>query len=133
GLQLAYEIFGEYAFRKSLDTKRSNSPLSKPLFEIIVATFAYLDKSQIEEVLANSESLGLTLYTAIGDDSQEFSIWESDYYSDEKRGFAYSLSSSTGKRVTIKYRFDAFRDILKKATGVEVDVFPILEHINNDK
>ncbi|ELD1798669.1 DUF262 domain-containing protein [Vibrio fluvialis] len=133
GVHLAYEIFGEYAFKKTLDTKRSNSPLSKPLFEIIVATFACLEESQVEEVLANSESLGITLYMAISDDSQEFSTWESDYYSGEKRGFAYSLSSSTGKRVTIKYRFDAFRNILKKTTGVDVDILPVLEHINNDK
>lgn len=132
GLYLAYEVFGENAFRKSLETQGRNGPISKPLFEVIVATFAFLNENEGNKLRQLSGNLVDALYYAIDRDSVDFSIWESDTYTDNERGFAYSISSSTGKRVTIQYRFDAFKNILEKSTGITVDIIPVLGY-NYDK
>ncbi|UXA00504.1 DUF262 domain-containing protein [Vibrio splendidus] len=131
GLSLAHEIFEEFAFKKTLDSSRV-SPISKPLFEVIVTTFAYLDESQVNELRASSEQLVFDLYQAIDTDSTEFSVWESDLYTEYSRGFSYSISSSTGKRVTVQYRFDAFLNILRNATGITLNITPVLGN-KNDK
>ncbi|HIF9148561.1 TPA: DUF262 domain-containing protein [Photobacterium damselae] len=123
GLKLADEVFGDNAFKKNLDIR---SPISKPLFEVIVATFANVKNIDIDTIIIHSDKIKNELYSAIENDSTDFSKWNSQVYSDNKRGFAYSISSSTGKKVTIEYRFNAFRKILKKATGINVDIVPII-------
>lgn len=125
GLKLAYEIFDEHSFKKKLENER-RGPISKPLFEVIVGTFAYLDDHQTNDLRECSNQFVYELYEAIDKDSSEFSTWESEVYTENNRGFAYSISSSTGKRVTVQYRFDAFRNILRKSTGIDVDIKPIL-------
>ncbi|MDH5921825.1 DUF262 domain-containing protein, partial [Vibrio splendidus] len=99
GLMLAHDVFEEFAFKKTFDSSRV-SPISKPLFEVIVATFAFLDESQVSELRVNSDELVRELYKAIDIDTTEFSVWESKLYTEYSRGFSYSISSSTGKRVT---------------------------------
>ncbi|CAK2667834.1 DUF262 domain-containing protein [Vibrio crassostreae] len=130
GLRLAYEIFGELAFKKTIETDRV-VPISKPLFEVIVATFAYLDENQINALRVSSDQLVFELYDAIDNNSTEFAEWESEVYAENNRGFSYSISSSTGKRVTVKYRFDAFINILRKSTGIIVDIKPMLGNFND--
>ncbi|GAM70804.1 hypothetical protein JCM19236_2748 [Vibrio sp. JCM 19236] len=130
GLSLAHEIFGELAFKKTIETDRV-VPISKPLFEVIVATFAYLNENQINDLRVGSEELVFELYDAINNDSTEFAVWESEVYAENNRGFSYSISLSTGKRVTVKYRFDSFVNILKKSTGIIVDIKPVLGDFND--
>lgn len=124
GLVLAYDIFGTSAFRKSLTSK--NSPISKQLFELIVSYFSVLNYEQIEQVKKNSESLIDCLYSAIDNDSCEYSTWESDIYDETNRGFMFSISTSTGKKVTVNYRFQSFEKILNESTGVDVKFVPFI-------
>ncbi|HEJ9627181.1 TPA: DUF262 domain-containing protein [Proteus mirabilis] len=130
GLRLAHKVFDGSAFRKSSAVGKS-APISKPLFEVIVAIFANLDKNQIEQILLNIDEFINELSRAIDSDSTEFATWESDKYQIENRGFMYSISASTGKRVTILYRFNAFRNIIKKSTGIDVDIKPVMGKYND--
>ncbi|CAG9426922.1 TPA: DUF262 domain-containing protein [Providencia alcalifaciens] len=130
GLRLAHKVFAGAAFRKS-STVGKSAPISKPLFEVIIAIFANLDKNQIEQILLNIDDFINELSRAIDSDSTEFATWESDKYQIENRGFMYSISASTGKRVTILYRFNAFRNIIKKSTGIDVDIKPVLGKYND--
>ncbi|HDM7598104.1 TPA: hypothetical protein PZ808_003043, partial [Staphylococcus aureus] len=57
----------------------------------------------------------------------EYADWESKKYTDDGRGFAYALSTSTGKKATVTYRFEAFREILKQSTGIEINLHPLKE------
>ncbi len=118
------EIFGEYNFKKE---ETRNSPISKPLFELIICCFSYLDEQQKNKIRENSNELINMLYSAIHEDSEEFSTWQSETYLNNNRGFSYALSTSTGKTVTVKYRFEAFKEILKRSSGVEIQLIPLKE------
>ncbi|MDE9447144.1 DUF3696 domain-containing protein [Xenorhabdus bovienii] len=121
GLTLSNKIFGEIAFRKER-TESNRSPISKSLFEILVTCLSELDDAQAKIVIEKNDELIDTFYNAIRNDSEEYAKWDSARYKDEKRGFLYSISTSTGKKVTIKYRFEAFIEILKKSTGVNIEL-----------
>ncbi len=130
GLRLAHQVFKGFAFKKSLGVGKS-APISKPLFEVIVSVFGNLTTQQIDSVLSNVDEFTNELYKAIESNSSEFAEWESERYQKENRGLMYSISASTGKRVTILYRFTAFRNILMKSTGVDVRLTPVLGNIND--
>ncbi|MFV0596823.1 DUF262 domain-containing protein [Shewanella sp.] len=130
-LDTANEVFGAYAFKKEPSSAR-NIPISKPLFELIVTYFSALTDQQRHLVINNSGVLIDTLYDAIHNDSNCYASWDSERYSNELRGFAFSISTSTGKSVTVKYRFEAFRTILKQSTGVDVDLKPLIRSFFND-
>lgn len=129
GLEIATQVFGEYAFKKLAQPER-NIPLSKPLFELIVTFFSELTPTQTIQVVEKCDELIDMLYGAIATDSIDYAKWESDKYRDEGRGFLYSISTSTGKNVTVRYRFEAFREILKQSTGVDIQLSPLLEELN---
>ncbi|EHV9720174.1 DUF262 domain-containing protein [Vibrio alginolyticus] len=131
GLNLAHKVFDGVAFKKSLGAGKS-APISKPLFEVIVTVFSNLTPKQCELVASNADELIANLYNAIESDSIKYARWESDKYEDANRGFMYSISVSTGKRPTILYRFDAFKNILKESTGIETKIVPVLGN-KNDK
>ena len=124
GLDLASDIFGEYAFKKKVYEKKG--PISKPLFEVIVTTFSMLNSRERTQVEINSDQLIENLYDAINRDATEYATWESEKYEQEARGFLFSISTSTGKSVTINYRFDSFINILRISTGVNVHIKPLV-------
>lgn len=123
GVNLAYQVFGEATFRKDIDSK--SSPISKQLFELIVTYFSALTESQVKAVIENSSELVDSLYTAIKSDDKGLTDWASEIYEDANRGFNYSLSTSTGKRVTVLYRFEAFAKILNQTLNIKVKIKPI--------
>ncbi len=123
GVDLAYQVFGEATFRKDLDNK--SSPISKQLFELVVTYFSALTESQVKAVMENSSDLVDSLYTAIKKDDKDLTDWTSDIYRDANRGFNYSLSTSTGKRVTVIYRFEVFEKILNQALNIRVKIKPM--------
>lgn len=131
GLKVAENVFGEYAFKKVPDSARK-VPISKPLFELIVTYFSMLSEDQALQVISCSDELIDMLYEAIDKDSSGYGDWESAKYEDEGRGLQYSISQSTGKNVTVRFRFDSFREILKQSTGVDIEVTPILTGVKND-
>ncbi|MCG7546405.1 DUF262 domain-containing protein [Pseudoalteromonas sp. Of7M-16] len=127
GLKLAYEIFGTSAFRKSLNSK--NAPISKQLFELTVSYFSLLNPEQIAQLKKNSTSLVDCLYSAIENDTTEYAVWESNIYTEANRGFMYSISTSTGKKVTVNYRFQSFEKILKESTGIDIKFCPLFRDV----
>ncbi|MFT6908950.1 MAG: hypothetical protein ACJAS1_005657 [Oleiphilaceae bacterium] len=131
GLVMAENVFGDYAFKKEPKSDR-RIPISKPLFELIVTFFSQLDFDQRTRVVERSGELIDTLYEAIDKDSTEYAEWESQGYAKEGRGFLYSISTSTGKNVTVRYRFEAFKEILKQSTGVDVELHALLEELKHD-
>ncbi|EKZ9002382.1 GmrSD restriction endonuclease domain-containing protein [Vibrio fluvialis] len=129
GLKIAEDVFGDYAFKKVPDSAKK-VPISKPLFELIVTYFAELSEEQAQQVVSRSDELIDMLYEAIDKDSADYANWESSKYEKEGRGLQYSISQSTGKTVTVRYRFESFREILKQSTGVDVELSPILSGVN---
>ncbi|WP_241212178.1 DUF262 domain-containing protein [Vibrio scophthalmi] len=131
GVAIAEQVFGDYAFKKVPDSARK-IPLSKPLFELIVTYFSELTEKQVQQVMIHSDELIDMLYEAIDKDSADYAQWESSKYEKEGRGFLYSISQSTGKNVTVRFRFESFREILKQSTGVDVVLSPITVGVHND-
>jgi len=129
GLRIAEQVFGDYAFKKTPDAAKK-IPVSKPLFELIVTYFSELSEEQSKQVVFHRDSLIDMLYEAIDKDSSDYANWESDKYEGEGRGLQYSISQSTGKNVTVRFRFESFREILKQSTGVDIELSPILKGIN---
>jgi hypothetical protein len=128
-LNLAHEVFGELAFRKKSD-QINRQPINKSLFEVIVSCFAMLNDDQHEALLnanASGSALAYSLLEAIEDDDERLATWVSESYSDQNRGFEYSISQSTGKKVTVLYRFDAFIQLLRETTTIELTVIPLMD------
>ncbi|MBM7014235.1 DUF262 domain-containing protein [Enterobacter cloacae] len=115
-LLLAKEVFGDFAFVKDPFTK--NAPISKQLFELVIYYFSAFNESQKNTVRNNAQNLIDCLYDAINENSSEYAQWDSQTYILAKRGFKDSLSTSTGKKTTVMYRFSAFEKILEKSTGI---------------
>ncbi|WP_336239117.1 DUF262 domain-containing protein [Enterobacter chuandaensis] len=115
-LLLAKEVFGEFAFVK--DPLAKNAPISKQLFELVIYYFSSFDESQKNTVRNNAQNLIDCLYKAINDNSKDYAQWDSQTYILANRGFKDSLSTSTGKKTTVMYRFSAFENILKESTGI---------------
>ncbi|TKG13283.1 DUF262 domain-containing protein [Vibrio lentus] len=125
---LAEFIFGDLAFKKSIDAK-AKDPISKPLFELIISYFSQLSSDEVEIVKSKRENLLKLLYASMNEEVTELATWNSDRYAGSDRGFLYSISTSTGKNVTVKYRFEAFREILKQSTGLDIKQVPLKEII----
>jgi Protein of unknown function DUF262 len=130
-LNFSKEIFGEAAFKK-IRYPDKGDPLNKPLFELIISVFSNLTPQQMTLIKTNRAIFFEKFYSAIADDSDHYARWESKTYEDKKRGFDYALSQSTGKRVTVLYRFDSFIKIIEESIGCNITFTPFLKSNNND-
>ena len=128
GLLVSEQLFGNEAFRKE-NLLSKNSPISKPLFEVYVAVFSSLNENQIERILEFKEEIYNKLFDAIYNDSSEYATWISQAYQEKNRGFNYSISNSTGKKVTINYRFDFFINMLNAITNLNISLEPIFDYL----
>lgn len=128
GIEISEIVFGNEAFIKDLNPKKS-SPISKPLFELIVSAFSNLTEQQKSLLIENKDDFVNNLYDAIKTDSYEHADWISDVYNESGRGFNYSISQSTGKRVTVLYRFESFIKILQKTCNINLE----FKRFYNDK
>ncbi|GKW14228.1 hypothetical protein PEC301937_01780 [Pectobacterium carotovorum subsp. carotovorum] len=124
-LKFCHEIFGKDAFKKIRRASKKD-PISKPLFEVFVSVFANASDEQKESIRLHKEVFKDALYNAINDDSKEYSSWSSQSYIDGNRGLNYAISNSTGKRVTILYRFESIINIIKKTTNCDITIHPII-------
>lgn len=120
-LKLAKEIFGDFAFVK--EPISNSSPISKQLFELVIYYFSKMSPAQREILRKNASEFIDHLYTAIEENSKEYADWHSKTYNETDRGFKDALSTSTGKRITVLYRFEAFAEILKTTTGIVFDYY----------
>lgn len=123
-LKFCKEIFGVNAFKKTINPKKKE-PISKPFFEVLVTLFANTNEMQRDLIREHKSSFIEKLYSAIKSDSQDYSEWISAAYRDSDRGLSYALSTSTGKKVTIYYRFEAISKILQETTGCKVEIKPL--------
>ncbi|OUR63349.1 hypothetical protein A9Q74_01315 [Colwellia sp. 39_35_sub15_T18] len=130
GLNVAHDVFGAYAFKKE-DSYDKKVPISKPLFELIVACFSFLSHEQYLILKENSDDFLESFYNAIRSESKEYATWNSDRYEDGIRGFKYSISTSTGKRATVLYRFDSMIGILKNSLNIELKFNPLVTKTND--
>jgi len=119
-LNLAYDVFGDLAFIK--ETGSNSSPISKQLYEVIIYYFYHINNEQEILLLKNSDNLVDALYSAIERNAKEYATWESQIYIDAERGFKDSISTSTGKKITILYRFSSFAKILEDSTGIILNI-----------
>lgn len=121
-------IFGDQAFRKE-----PTGRLNKSLFELLVSVFAMLNENQREMVESKHVATKIRdeLFNMTTTDSNEYANWSSDIFEEQQRGFDYSISNSTGKAVTIKYRFDSFINMINKAAGIDFKFKP-MKRIEND-
>ncbi|KAA1161578.1 DUF262 domain-containing protein [Pseudoalteromonas fuliginea] len=115
-------IFGSDAYRKE-PTGRMN----KSLFELLVSTFALMNEEQRKVVITEpiSSKIKKKLFEMISEDSSDYARWSSEAFTLQKRGFDYSISNSTGKYVTIKYRFDSFINMLNEIAGLDFKFKPL--------
>jgi len=123
-LNFNLELFEESTFKKIRNPKKKE-PLSKPLFEVLVTLFANINDEQKEIIRNKKEEFIQCLYDAIKNDSKEYAEWLSPVYANSDRGLHYALSSSTGKKVTINYRFESIINILEQTTSCKIDIKPI--------
>jgi hypothetical protein len=124
-LSFSVEIFGETAFKKAW-IPGNGEPLNKQLFEIITSTFSNLSPKQMDLIKEKKDDFLKEFYWAIDEDSTKYAQWTSSTYESKNRGFNFSLSQSTGKRVTVLYRFNSFLKIVEESTGCKIAFIPLL-------
>lgn len=129
-LKFCQEIFGRDAFKKIRNSTKKD-PISKPLFEMFVSLFYNLSESEKIKIRENKDAFLMIFYEAIITDSDNYAVWSSQSYIEAGRGFQYSISSSTGKRVTIRYRFEAVIKMIEISTGCKIVMSPISREKND--
>ncbi|CAI1782393.1 DUF262 domain-containing protein [Serratia quinivorans] len=129
-LYFCREVFGRDAFKK-IQRSPKKEPISKPLFEVFVSLFANTTQQQKNMILDKKDEFKNCLYEAIVKDSSRYATWISQSFIDADRGINYALSNSTGKRVTILYRFESIINIIRETTGCILNIEPIAEVMND--
>lgn len=122
-LGLATEIFGSSRFKKEVNGKI----ISKPLFEMIVSVFALLPQSQQDALVLHKKTFSQSFFSLVSGDIEPFVDWDSEHYESQDRGFEYAISQSTGKRVTILYRFENFLALISDVINEPVKIKGLLE------
>lgn len=123
------EIFGNGAY-----SKEPTGKLNKSLFELKVAVFALMSDEQLAIVRRPeiAEKLRATLFTMIRIDDTRYADWISEIFTEQNRGFDYAISNSTGKFVTINYRFNSFINMLNQVSDIGFKFKP-LKGVFHDK
>ncbi len=55
-MQLSYDIFGKFAFRKRVNRDEARKPINKPIFEVIAVAFAKLNDEEISKLNLNKDA-----------------------------------------------------------------------------
>lgn len=100
GMVLNQKIFGENAFRKIPRNNERRKPLNKALFEVFSVSFAKLDGADREKLLKQKKEF-----------IDEFT--DLLYYDDDNR-FFWAVSSSTGDRNRVNYRFSKVQSLINQ-------------------
>lgn len=122
-LILSEKIFGSDRFKKEIKGKVIN----KPLFELIISSLALLSKEDQVLLIERKDMLKEGLYSLLSDQKKPYVDWESEHFQNLDRNFEYSVSQSTGKRVTILYRFKNFQALLEEVLDKKVSLKGILK------
>lgn len=96
-MEIAYEIFGNDAFRKRENLNNPRNPLNKAYFEVISTTFAKLSDQKTTLLLQNKDLLKRNLIKLMNNKS-----------------YSSSLSGGTGTKDSVLRRFSWFRDVIER-------------------
>jgi len=99
-MALNQKIFGENAFRKIPRENERRKPLNKALFEVFSVLFSKLDEFKSAKLLTNKEGL-VNEFTEL-------------LYNDDENRFFWSVSSATGDRNRVNYRFSKVQELITK-------------------
>lgn len=97
---LNQKIFGENAFRKIPGKNERRKPLNKALFEIFSVSFAKLDEAGRAKLLKKRKEF-----------VREFTHL---LYQDEEDRFFWAVSSATGDRNRVNYRFSKLQSLINQ-------------------
>lgn len=104
-LNLAYQLFGDDAFRKRYDENDPRNPINKAYFEIITVTFARLDEDVAQQLLLKHCTLLKTNLIHF--------MKQSDRY----------LSQGTGTKDSVSNRFRLFQETIRQTLkGLNLDL-----------
>lgn len=97
-MKLATDIFSRWAFRKVYDKKVRRKPINKALFEVWSVELAKLTREQRAVARLRKESIFNSFVLLMNNDSV----------------FNGAITSATGNKNRIKYRFSKIEDLLKE-------------------
>ena len=103
GMELAYVIFGDDAFRKRESAADNRRPINKAYFEVIAVTLAKLDEKDSDSILSHKELFRTNLITEMHGN----------------KSYNSSFSGGTGQPDNVKRRFSRFAEILRKSINNE--------------
>lgn len=95
---LSHSIFGNWAFRKSDKYPEKRKPINKALFEIWSVSLAKLDENQRNQLLLRKEVLFEKSIRLVKDDLTFFN----------------SITTSTGNKSSVSYRFSSIEKIIQE-------------------
>jgi uncharacterized protein with ParB-like and HNH nuclease domain len=97
-MKLSKEVFGNWAFRKSDKYPEKRKPINKALFEIWSVSLAKLDENQRKQLLLRKDILFQKSIQLIKEDLTFFN----------------SITTSTGNKGSVHYRFSSVKKIIKE-------------------
>lgn len=121
--QVTELVFGNDRYQKA---PGGRIVVSKPLFELITTVFASLKPKQIEILIDKRDAFKKEFKKLLDGERKPSHNWDSQIYEDEARGFMYSISQSTGKRVTVLYRFQNFQSLIEDIIGEPIQINGLL-------
>ncbi|HIF9202801.1 TPA: DUF262 domain-containing protein [Photobacterium damselae] len=131
-LTLAFDallvIFGDDVYKKE-----KGGRINKVLFETLVSLFALMTEEQISIISnkENSKYFKERLFNVIKAD-EKTSVWTSTKSSWDTRGFDYSITNSTSKRITVLYRFRSLVSIINEVSNMNYSPKPLLDNFNKN-
>lgn len=98
-MNLAYEIFAQYAFRKIFSLSESRRPINKALFEVLSVNFAKLSDSDCLQLVQRRESFISRLI---------------DLMNHPDRKFVSAITQATAQREKVQQRFNDIARIINE-------------------
>jgi hypothetical protein len=95
---LAFKIFGDDAFRKRYNKNDKRKPISKAIYDTLSVNFALLNDLERNELLIKKNVFKTTLIKELNNDNS----------------FAQSVTTATGNKEKIKYRFEKIKLIIQE-------------------
>ncbi len=94
-LNLCFEIFNKYSFRKIDKNSKKSNPLNKALFDVVASTFSQLTENEIRILKDNSQRVKSDLISLL-----------------ENPEFFKAISTSTGSNNSVLTRFAMFNKMI---------------------
>lgn len=98
-MQLAYDIFGDDAFRKRYKIGDQRRPISKAVYDTISVNFAWLTDSE-REILRRKRKI--------------FRNELIELFNDKESSFHKSITTATGQKYNVKRRFEKIKELIAK-------------------